>query len=117
MPKYQIPDSQKRFIQSNRSDVFGNLFSTFNMDFDVVEGKVRVRLTKYVDKENFFKVTVSELEEKDTPRVESEALVRSVKKTFESYLKLNKRVPAELLMSVLSISVYTAPAPEVVAKV
>ncbi|MCH7640974.1 hypothetical protein IID22_02105 [Patescibacteria group bacterium] len=38
----QIPDKNKRWIQPNRGDSFGNLFATFNMDFDVVQGKVRV---------------------------------------------------------------------------
>lgn len=38
---FQIPDNERRFIQSNKSDIFGNLFSTFGVDFDVAKGKVR----------------------------------------------------------------------------
>lgn len=40
--KYQIPTPDKLWIQSNKSDVLGNLSSTWNMDFDVNKGKARV---------------------------------------------------------------------------
>ena len=39
---FQIPNREKRFIQTNRGDFLGNLFTTFNMDFDSELGKVRV---------------------------------------------------------------------------
>lgn len=39
---FQIPTKDKKWIQANKSDVFGNLFSTWNMDFDIAQGKVRV---------------------------------------------------------------------------
>ena len=42
MPAFQIPSKEKKFIQPNKSDTFGNLFSTFNLDFDSALGKVRV---------------------------------------------------------------------------
>lgn len=42
MPKFIIPTESKKWIQPNKSDIFGNLWSTFNMDFDVSQGKVRV---------------------------------------------------------------------------
>ena len=36
--------------------------------------------------------------------VELEALVRSIKATFENYVKLNKKIPPEMIMSVASIT-------------
>lgn len=43
MARFEIPTKDtKLFIQSNKGDVFGNLFGTFNMDFDTLAGKVRV---------------------------------------------------------------------------
>lgn len=39
---FQIPTKSKKFIQPNKSDIFGNIFSSFNMDFDTSLGKVRV---------------------------------------------------------------------------
>ena len=42
MPSFQIPTKDKKFIQTNKSDLFGNLFSTWNLDFDSSQGKVKV---------------------------------------------------------------------------
>src|SRR6478672_10155576 len=64
----------------------------------LVEGKRRVRIEKFTPNENFFIVEVSDLGEKIENPVETQALTRSVKTTFESYVKLNKRIPPEILM-------------------
>ena len=69
----------------------------------LVEGVSRVRITKYIDKENCFKVEGEPLDDCVSSMVEAEAFVRSIKSVFEVYVKLNKRIPPELLMSVLSI--------------
>lgn len=69
----------------------------------LIEGKKRVRIDKFVDSETFFKVSVTPLEEDPVSEVELKALVRSVKNTFEKYVKLNKRIPPEILMRVSSI--------------
>jgi ATP-dependent Lon protease len=69
----------------------------------LVEGVQRVRVTKYLEKDTIFKVEAQVLTEELSSVVEAEALVRSVKTSFETYVKLNKRIPPELLMSVLSI--------------
>ena len=69
----------------------------------LVEGLERVKIVKYVEKENIFRVEAEPLEEFVSSPVEAEAFLRSIKTTFESYVKLNKRIPPELLMSVLSI--------------
>lgn len=69
----------------------------------LVEGVGRIRITKYIDKENCFKVEGEPLDECVSSMVEAEAFVRSIKSVFEVYVKLNKRIPPELLMSVLSI--------------
>jgi ATP-dependent Lon protease len=69
----------------------------------LVEGLERVKIVKYVEKETIFRVEAEPLEEFVSSTVEAEAFLRSIKTTFESYVKLNKRIPPELLMSVLSI--------------
>ena len=48
-------------------------------------------------------VEVEEVEDMMDETVETEALTRSVVKSFETYVKFNKRVPPEMLMSVSSI--------------
>ncbi len=69
----------------------------------LVEGKRRVRIQNYMDNESFFTVQVEEIEEDVANLVEAQALIRSVKNTFETYVKLNKRIPPEILMRVSSI--------------
>ena len=72
----------------------------------LVEGKQRAKITKYVDHDRYFQVEVELIDggaarEGDDP--ELAALVRSVQVTFENYVKLNKRVPPELSVSVQTI--------------
>jgi ATP-dependent Lon protease len=69
----------------------------------LVEGKKRARIRRYASQEKFFLVEAEEVEETNERNVEIEALVRSVHATFEAYVKLNKRIPPEMLMSVATI--------------
>ena len=69
----------------------------------LVEGKRRVRIEKFAAGENFFTVEVTDLPEVTESPVEAQALTRSVKTTFEQYVKLNKRIPPEILMRVSTI--------------
>jgi len=69
----------------------------------LVEGRRRVHITDYLDNENLHLVRVNDADEDEEESVEIEALVRQIKNTFESYVKLNKRIPPELLVSVQSI--------------
>ena len=48
-------------------------------------------------------VEVEEVEEQSEKTVELEALVRSVHSVFEAFVKLNKRIPPEMLMQVATI--------------
>ena len=69
----------------------------------LVEGVQRVRITKYLEKDAIFRVEGEPLDEELSSQVEAEAFVRSLKGAFETYVKLNKKIPPELLMSVLAI--------------
>jgi len=69
----------------------------------LVEGKRRARLKRFVSAERYFRVEAEEIEEPVERAVELEALMRSVHSTFEAYVKLNKRIPPEMLMSVSTI--------------
>lgn len=69
----------------------------------LVEGKRRVRIKSFQSNENFFTVSCENIEEDVDNVVEAAALVRSVKSTFETYVKLNKRIPPEILMRVSTI--------------
>ncbi len=69
----------------------------------LVEGKRRVRIKNYIPNDNYFLAQVEDIQEEIENIVETNAMVRSVKTTFETYVKLNKRIPPEILMRVSSI--------------
>ncbi|HPI41043.1 MAG TPA: endopeptidase La [Pseudobdellovibrionaceae bacterium] len=69
----------------------------------LVEGKRRVRILNFLPNDNFFNVQIENIFEESENPIESQALARSVKTTFETYVKLNKRIPPEILMRVSSI--------------
>src|SRR5438445_7217820 len=69
----------------------------------LVEGRQRARVRRYLDGNDFFSVEIEEIAEAGVADVEVEALIRSVQSTFEVYVKLNKKVQPEVLMSVQSI--------------
>jgi len=69
----------------------------------LVEGKKRARVMRYLSNAEYFLVEAEALEEVCNKSTEVEALIRSVNATFETYVKLNKKVPPEMIMSVASI--------------
>ena len=69
----------------------------------LVEGRQRARVKRYTNTREYFLVELEALVESDTNDVEVEALMRSVQSTFEIYVKLNKKVAAEVVLSVQSI--------------
>jgi len=72
----------------------------------LVEGGSRARVVKFVENENFFEVEAEALPESDTESEDLEALSRSVVSQFEQYIKLNKKIPPEALVSVNQIDEY-----------
>ncbi len=69
----------------------------------LVEGKSRAKITKFIDDDEFMKVHVEELVPSPEISTELKALMRSVNTTFESYVKLGKKVNPEMVMQVNAI--------------
>ena len=69
----------------------------------LVEGKRRARIKDFVPHDQHFMVDIEPLHETKEDTLVLEALMRSVHTTFETYVKLNKKIPPEMLMSVASI--------------
>ena len=73
----------------------------------LVEGKRRAKIRRYLASDAFFLVEYDEIAEvtgvMGAAGVEVEALMRSVQSTFELYVKLNKKIQPEVLMSVQAI--------------
>ena len=69
----------------------------------LVEGGARARITKYTTNKQFFEAVADSLPEPDSESAEVEAVARSVISQFENYVKLNKKVPPEVLVSLNQI--------------
>jgi len=69
----------------------------------LVEGKNRVQLKNFGDENKFLKVEVEDLTEKNTSDAETNAMMRTLIEAFEEYVKLNKKIPTETLVTVSSI--------------
>lgn len=69
----------------------------------LVEGKRRARMVGFEENERLILAQIEELDESAKVTVEMEALMRSLKGTFEGYVKMNKRIPPEMVVTVNSI--------------
>ena len=69
----------------------------------LVEGGRRVRVTGYSDRVDFFEARAVEMEEAAVESPELQAAARTVVSEFENYVKLNKKVPPEVVVSINKI--------------
>ncbi|QDG51803.1 endopeptidase La [Persicimonas caeni] len=70
----------------------------------LVEGKQRLRIDQYAKNDKYFEVEVELVEPGAESDKDIDALVEMVRSTFEKYVKLNKRVPPEMLSQVAKIT-------------
>ena len=69
----------------------------------LVEGGVRVEISDYTPREDYYEAVCEVLDEDAGDPSELEALMRTVASKFEDYVKLNKKVPPEALASLSQI--------------
>lgn len=69
----------------------------------LVEGLERVKIDNFIPADGFMQVEVELLPEDNVHDIETEALSRAVLSQFEEYVKLSKKVPPEVLVSVSQI--------------
>jgi ATP-dependent Lon protease len=69
----------------------------------LVEGERRAVLQKYLETEDYFSAEVALLEAMPLTDKEGEALMRSVLNEFDQYVKLNMKIPPEILTSLAGI--------------
>jgi ATP-dependent Lon protease len=71
----------------------------------LVEGKRRARIVGHdTSNPDAFLVEAELIEEPAETTVETEALIRSIRSAFDTYVKLNKKVPPEMLSTIASIN-------------
>lgn len=66
----------------------------------LVEGIERVQLKKLISQDQYLSAEIEILQEKEDHDVEEEALSRAVLSQFEEYVKMSKKTPPEVLVSV-----------------
>lgn len=69
----------------------------------LVEGVRRGRATHYVENSGYFLADVVFIEDENVDDREVEIFQRSLKSQFEQYVKLNRKIPAEIMASILAI--------------
>ena len=69
----------------------------------LVEGKSRARIDQYVQQDSFMLVNVSEVDIEKTVDTDIKALMRTLVSTFETYVKLGRKVNPEMIMQVSAI--------------
>ena len=69
----------------------------------LVEGVHRARIEQFVETEELFKATVAPIEVEEVAGREAEVLSRALMSQFDQYVKLNKKVPPEIISSLSSI--------------
>jgi len=69
----------------------------------LVEGKKRGKLLDFIPKSEYFLVHAEPIKEEAVSDIETEALIRNLLSAFESYVKHNKKIPAESYNNVSSI--------------
>src|SRR5215203_1539196 len=69
----------------------------------LVEGGQRARIVRFAENDAFFQAHAEIVAEKTGANQEIEALARTVVAQFEQYIKLNKKIPPEVLVSINQI--------------
>ena len=62
-----------------------------------------MRILSYEDNDSFFQAHAVAIEEREGVPQETEALSRSATNQFEQYIKLNKKIPPEVIVSLNQI--------------
>ncbi len=69
----------------------------------LVEGGERARIARFSENEDFFEAYADVIPEQPSEGKEQEALARSAVSQFEQYIKLNRKIPPEVLVSINQI--------------
>ena len=69
----------------------------------LVEGVERVKIKKFVENEAFYEAETEVAQDKVNEKEDVQAFVRSLISQFEEYVRLNKKIPPEIMLSIAQI--------------
>ena len=72
----------------------------------LVEGVARAKVSRYTRVDDFYEADAEVLADDAVDKIEVEALARSVANEFEGYVKLNKKIPPEVVAAIGQIDDY-----------
>ena len=101
--KINKPDSDDIYTVGTRGSIIQLLRLPDGTVKVLIEGKARTKITKFIKTDKHFMVHIDLLEDEPDRPAETKALMRSVKAAFETYVKLNKSIPPEILMRISTI--------------
>ncbi len=73
----------------------------------LVEGSARARIKRFTNNANYYEAEVERIAEEQGAEGEIEAMARSAVSQFENYVKLNKKISPEVLVTVSQIEDYS----------
>jgi len=102
----KVDDPEKQDIY--RIGTLGNILQLLRLPDGTVkvlmEGKRRAKIRRYIPNKRYFMVEIETLPEISDARPEIEALIRLTKSAFEEYVKLSKKIPPEVVLSISSLT-------------
>ncbi len=69
----------------------------------LVEGNYRAEILEVIDSENYFSANIKKVTSEDNNNAEAEAMRRTIVNQFDQYVKLNKKIPSEIITSLNGI--------------
>ena len=69
----------------------------------LVEGVERVKIKRFLDNDAFYEAETETVEDKINEKEDVQAFVRSLISQFEEYVRLNKKIPPEIMLSIAQI--------------
>lgn len=69
----------------------------------LVEGNKRAKIIRFTQEDEFYCADIELVKDSTGPQTEVDVIIRSLLMQFEQYVKLNKRIPPEILTSLSSI--------------
>lgn len=69
----------------------------------LVEGVKRGKIERFIENKEYFLADVTLIEDENPVDREVDIFIRSLKSQFEQYVKLNRKIPAEIMASILAI--------------
>jgi len=69
----------------------------------LVEGVERVKIKRFLDNDAFYEAETETVQDKINEKEDVQAFVRSLISQFEEYVRLNKKIPPEIMLSIAQI--------------